>query len=105
MQTADGYVVLASETGVVKAAPSQIVRKGRLQPGKIFLVDLEQGRIVEDEEVKAQVAGQRPVRASGTPSASSTSTTCPTARRARRASSRCAPSSSRSATRRRTCGW
>ncbi len=60
VQTADGYVVLASETGVVKAAPSEIVRKGRLQPGKIFLVDLEQGRIVEDEEVKAQIAGQRP---------------------------------------------
>ncbi len=60
VQTADGYVVLASETGVTKAAPDQIVRKGRLQPGKIFLVDLEQGRIVEDEEVKAQVAGQRP---------------------------------------------
>jgi glutamate synthase domain-containing protein 2/glutamate synthase domain-containing protein 1/glutamate synthase domain-containing protein 3 len=60
VQTADGYVVLASETGVVKAPPSEIVRKGRLQPGKIFLVDLEQGRIVEDEEVKAQVAAQRP---------------------------------------------
>jgi glutamate synthase domain-containing protein 2/glutamate synthase domain-containing protein 1/glutamate synthase domain-containing protein 3 len=60
VQTADGYVVLASETGVVKAPPSEIVRKGRLQPGKIFLVDLEQGRIVEDEEVKALVAGQRP---------------------------------------------
>jgi len=60
VQTADGYVVLASETGVVKAAPSEIVRKGRLQPGKIFLVDLEQGRIVEDEEVKAQIAAQRP---------------------------------------------
>ncbi|HEX4804294.1 MAG TPA: glutamate synthase large subunit, partial [Conexibacter sp.] len=60
VQTADGYVVLASETGVVRAPPSEIVRKGRLQPGKVFLVDLEQGRIVEDEEVKAQVAGQRP---------------------------------------------
>jgi glutamate synthase domain-containing protein 2/glutamate synthase domain-containing protein 1/glutamate synthase domain-containing protein 3 len=60
VQTSDGYVVLASETGVVKATPDQIVRKGRLQPGKVFLVDLEQGRIVEDEEVKAKVAGQRP---------------------------------------------
>jgi glutamate synthase domain-containing protein 2/glutamate synthase domain-containing protein 1/glutamate synthase domain-containing protein 3 len=60
VQTADGYVVLASETGVANAAPSEIVRKGRLQPGKIFLVDLEQGRIVEDEEVKAQIAAQRP---------------------------------------------
>ncbi|MDO8209218.1 glutamate synthase large subunit [Conexibacter sp. CPCC 206217] len=60
VQTTDGYVVLASETGVIKAKPSEIVRKGRLQPGKVFLVDLEQGRIVEDEEVKARVAGQRP---------------------------------------------
>ncbi len=60
VQTADGYVVLASETGVVRAAPSEIVRKGRLQPGKVFLVDLEQGRIVEDEEVKAHVSGRRP---------------------------------------------
>ncbi|HEY4279862.1 MAG TPA: glutamate synthase large subunit [Conexibacter sp.] len=60
VQTKDGYVVLASEVGVIKAKPSEIVRKGRLQPGKIFLVDLEQGRIVEDEEVKARVASQRP---------------------------------------------
>ena len=60
VQTRDGYVVLASETGVIRAEPSEIVRKGRLQPGKVFLVDLEQGRIVEDEEVKARVAGQRP---------------------------------------------
>ncbi len=60
VQTVDGYVVLASETGVIKAKPNEIVRKGRLQPGKIFLVDLEQGRIVEDEEVKARIAGQRP---------------------------------------------
>jgi len=60
VQTADGYVVLASETGVVEVGPDEIVRKGRLQPGKIFLVDLEQGRIVEDDEVKAQVASQRP---------------------------------------------
>ncbi|MGB2710224.1 MAG: glutamate synthase large subunit, partial [Conexibacter sp.] len=60
VQTSDGYVVLASETGVVRAAPDQIVRKGRLQPGKIFLVDLDQGRIVEDDEVKTHVAGQRP---------------------------------------------
>ncbi|ADB50243.1 glutamate synthase large subunit [Conexibacter woesei] len=60
VQTIDGYVVLASETGVIKAKPNEIVRKGRLQPGKVFLVDLEQGRIVEDDEVKAKVAGQRP---------------------------------------------
>ena len=80
VQTADGYVVLASETGVVKAAPSEIVRKGRLQPGKIFLVDLEQGRIVEDEEVKARGRRRSARTASGTTSTSSTSTTCRSAR-------------------------
>jgi glutamate synthase domain-containing protein 2/glutamate synthase domain-containing protein 1/glutamate synthase domain-containing protein 3 len=60
VQTSDGYVVLASEAGVIPTPAEEIVRKGRLQPGKIFLVDLEQGRIVEDEEVKAKVSSQRP---------------------------------------------
>ncbi len=59
-QTADGYVVLASETGVLGAPPEEIVRKGRLQPGKLFLVDLEQGRIVADEEIKLEVARRQP---------------------------------------------
>ncbi|MGI8578998.1 MAG: glutamate synthase large subunit, partial [Solirubrobacteraceae bacterium] len=61
--TADGYVVLASETGVLTASPDQIVRKGRLQPGKLFLVDLEEGRIVEDSEIKRTVATQKPYAA------------------------------------------
>ncbi|HET8894716.1 MAG TPA: glutamate synthase large subunit [Gaiellaceae bacterium] len=59
-QTSDGWVVLASETGVLDDAPESIVRKGRLQPGKLFLVDLEQHRIVPDQEVKAAIATRRP---------------------------------------------
>jgi glutamate synthase domain-containing protein 2/glutamate synthase domain-containing protein 1/glutamate synthase domain-containing protein 3 len=59
-ETVDGWVVLASETGVLDEQPSNIRRKGRLQPGRLFLVDLEQGRIVPDEETKREVATQRP---------------------------------------------
>ncbi|HET7573207.1 MAG TPA: glutamate synthase large subunit [Gaiellaceae bacterium] len=59
-ETADGWVVLASEAGALPEEPGNVVRKGRLQPGKLFLVDLEQGRIVPDEELKAQVAGRAP---------------------------------------------
>lgn len=51
--TDDDLVVLASETGVLDFDPAHIVAKGRLQPGKIFLIDTEQGRIVKDEELKA----------------------------------------------------
>jgi glutamate synthase (NADPH/NADH) large chain len=58
--TKDGFVVLASEAGVLDIEPSDVVRKGRLQPGKIFLVDTAQGRIVEDDEIKAELAGEHP---------------------------------------------
>ncbi len=58
--TEDGLVVLASEAGVLDIAPQNVVRKGRLQPGKIFLVDTEAGRIVEDDEVKASLAAEHP---------------------------------------------
>ena len=60
LETADGWVILASETGVLEESPENIVRKGRLQPGKLFLVDVEGGRIVPDEEVKRTVASRRP---------------------------------------------
>jgi glutamate synthase domain-containing protein 2/glutamate synthase domain-containing protein 1/glutamate synthase domain-containing protein 3 len=60
IQDTEGYVVLASETGVMTVAPEHIQRKGRLAPGKLFLVDLEEGRIVEDEEVKRRVARRKP---------------------------------------------
>ncbi|HKR71175.1 MAG TPA: glutamate synthase large subunit [Streptosporangiaceae bacterium] len=58
--TADGLVVLASEVGVLEIEPAQIVRKGRLQPGKVFLVDTAAGRVIEDHEVKAELTAQQP---------------------------------------------
>ncbi|HUN27830.1 MAG TPA: glutamate synthase large subunit [Steroidobacteraceae bacterium] len=61
--TKDGLVIMASEAGVLEVPPQSVLRKGRLQPGRMFLVDTEQGRIVEDEEIKQQVAGERPYRA------------------------------------------
>ncbi|MFD4642496.1 glutamate synthase large subunit [Lentzea sp. NPDC058436] len=59
-QTADGRVVLASETGVLDVPSDQVVAKGRLQPGRMFLVDTEQGRIVDDEEFKSGLASEQP---------------------------------------------
>ncbi|MEA2297552.1 MAG: glutamate synthase large chain [Solirubrobacteraceae bacterium] len=58
--TKDGYVLLGSEAGLLGVRPEQIERLGRLQPGKLFLVDLEQGRIVADDEVKREVATAAP---------------------------------------------
>ena len=58
--TKDDLCVMASEAGVLEFPPEHIVRKGRLQPGRMFLVDTELGRIVEDEEIKAQIINERP---------------------------------------------
>ena len=58
--TDDDLVVMASEMGVLDIAEGRIVRKWRLQPGKMFLIDLEQGRIIDDVEVKASLASARP---------------------------------------------
>jgi glutamate synthase (NADPH/NADH) large chain len=58
--TNDDLVVLASEAGVLDIEPSRIIRKGRLQPGKMFLVDTSLGRIVDDEEIKTDLAAQHP---------------------------------------------
>jgi len=60
--TRDDLVVMASEAGVLDVPPEDVVRKGRLQPGRMFLVDTEQGRIIEDEEIKQKVASERPYR-------------------------------------------
>jgi Glutamate synthase domain 2 len=60
--TADGLVIMASEAGVLDVEPSQVVKKGRLEPGRMFLVDTAQGRIVEDEEIKSELAGAAPYR-------------------------------------------
>jgi len=63
VEMTDGHVVLGSETGIIPdVAPREIRRLGRLQPGKLFLVDLERGRIVEDGEVKREVSTRRPYR-------------------------------------------
>ncbi|WP_068078485.1 glutamate synthase large subunit [Novosphingobium lentum] len=58
--TDDDLVVMASESGVLPFKEDNIVRKWRLQPGKMLLIDLEEGRIIEDEEIKAQLAGEEP---------------------------------------------
>ena len=58
--TSDDLVVLASEVGVLDIDPATVVRKGRLQPGRVFLADTAAGRIVEDEEVKAALAAEHP---------------------------------------------
>ena len=58
--TKDGLVVLASEVGVLDFPAQDIVRKGRLQPGKMFLVDIAAGRIIEDDEIKDQLAQAAP---------------------------------------------
>ncbi len=58
--TKDGLVVLASETGVLDFDQADVVRKGRLQPGKMFLVDLKEQRIIEDEEIKATISNKAP---------------------------------------------
>ena len=60
--TKDGYVVMSSETGVVDIAPSNIEKHGRLEPGKMFLVDMNEGRIIEDEEIKNKIVSKHPYR-------------------------------------------
>ncbi len=59
-ETHDGLVVLSSETGVLEFPPEAVKRKGRLEPGKMFQVDLDKQRIVEDEELKDEICRQRP---------------------------------------------
>jgi glutamate synthase (NADPH/NADH) large chain/glutamate synthase (ferredoxin) len=62
LETKDGWVVLASETGVLEEPPENVLRKGRLQPGRLFLVDVAQGRIVPDGEIKHEIATRAPYR-------------------------------------------
>ena len=60
--TSDDLVIMGSEAGVLEVPPETVLTKGRLQPGRMFLVDTEQGRIVDDEEIKRSIASQRPYR-------------------------------------------
>ncbi|QJD98019.1 glutamate synthase large subunit [Mucilaginibacter robiniae] len=58
--TNDGRIIAASETGVLEIDQSTVLRKGRLQPGKMLLIDTVQGKIITDEEIKQQIAAQQP---------------------------------------------
>ena len=60
--TTDDTVIMASETGVLEIDPGKVQSKGRLQPGRMFLVDTAKGRIIDDEELKEEIAGRRPYR-------------------------------------------
>jgi glutamate synthase (NADPH) large chain len=60
--TDDDLVIMGSESGVLPVPENKIVRKWRLQPGKMFLIDLEQGRMIDDEELKANLANSRPYK-------------------------------------------
>jgi glutamate synthase (ferredoxin) len=58
--TKDGYVVMSSETGVIEIDPANVAKHGRLEPGRMFLVDMSEGRIVEDKEIKNIIASKQP---------------------------------------------
>ncbi|MCK0123239.1 glutamate synthase large subunit [Gelidibacter sp. F2691] len=60
--TKDGFVVMSSETGVIDIDPKNVEHHGRLEPGKMFLVDMNQGRIIKDEEVKEAIVSKHPYR-------------------------------------------
>lgn len=60
--TKDDLVVMASEVGVVDIAPENVLYKGRLQPGRMFLIDTKEGRIVADQEIKEQIVKEKPYR-------------------------------------------
>ena len=60
--TKDGFVIMGSETGVLDIDPANVAMKGRLQPGRMFLVDTEKGRIIDDEEIKSEIASRQPYR-------------------------------------------
>lgn len=61
--TKNGHVIMGSEVGCIQVPPEEVQSKGRIQPGKIFLVDLEEGRIISDEEVKRDLVARKPYRA------------------------------------------
>ncbi len=60
--TKDGFVIMSSETGVIEIKPENVEYHGRLEPGKMFLVDMNQGRIINDEEIKEDIVSKRPYK-------------------------------------------
>ena len=90
--TKDDLVIMASEVGVLDIPPERVLLKGRLQPGRMFLVDIEQGRIIADDEIKHEIATEKPYArlargqprvagrsADGAASCTSRTTNCPAA--------------------------
>jgi len=61
-ETKDGFVIMSSEIGVVEVTPENVKSHGRLEPGKMFLVDMNAGRIIEDEEIKNKIVSQKPYK-------------------------------------------
>ena len=100
--TDDDLVVMASESGVLPIPENRIVKKWRLQPGKMFLIDFEQGRIVDDEELKNQFAFAKPVPAVDRERAHPARLDRRQGRAPATSASRCSTASRPSATRRRT---
>ena len=99
--TDDDLVVMASEVGVLDIDPAKIVRKGRLQPGRMFLIDTAQGRIVEDTEIKRALAEAQPY-ADWLEEGSSSSVSCRNASTSSSATRACCAASRCSATRTRS---
>jgi glutamate synthase (NADPH/NADH) large chain len=60
--TKDNWIIMGSETGVIEIEPQNVLKKGRLEPGRMFLIDIEQGRIIEDEEIKDEITSRKPYR-------------------------------------------
>ena len=81
-QTDDGWVVLASETGALPVEPARVIKRGRLKPGALWIVDLERGAVFADREVECEIASRRPY-GSGRPRRRSGSRTSRPARRCR----------------------
>ncbi len=79
--TKDDLVVMASEVGVLDIPPENILEKGRLQPGRMFLVDTSQGRIIGDDEIKDEMASAAPLRAVAEGEPDLDSAICPSRRR------------------------
>lgn len=100
--TDDGLVVLGSEVGVLDIDPAKVVRKGRLQPGKMFLVDTAQKRIIEDDEIKNELAAAAPTRNGWRPARSSCRT-CPSVSTSCTPTPRSPAASRPSATPRKSC--
>ena len=101
--TDDGLVVLSSEVGVLDIDPAKVVRKGRLQPGKMFLVDTAEHRIIEDDEIKAALAAEQPVRGVAGDRRDRARRTCPSASTSCTPTPRSPAASRPSATPRKSC--